>query len=189
MKLFTATFLALLLASWNAALLAQDASTVPLPDAQPNPAPAGVAPAVVPGAQPSPTPLSLIPETPASTSRPHRSSSSAPAAAGPAAPVRKNKTEANTQDVADRVKFREAKTKALRDEKIQEQLSLAEAAKTEPEKRAALKRYYLLLYARILKIDGSIKKLVSQRQEQSLKQLDQSNVRPEEYQEHSAATH
>jgi|GEM_PF-3031418 len=183
MKFFTAIIFTATVISLHA-LMAQDANVVPLPDTTPSP----LSPQT--GSQPSPTPLSLIPDMPAPVEKPSRRSSggtSGGSRPGAVNPVKKNTTETNTNDIADRIKFREAKTKALRDEKVQEQLALAESAKNDREKRIYLKKYYTLLYAKILKIDGSIKKLVSQRQAQSLKQLDQSKVRPEEYEDSSAA--
>ena len=187
MKLFTAIFSASLLLSLHA-LVAQDANSVPLPD------PLNTGPA----AQPSATPLSLIPNAPEPVEKPNyrerdtdRSPDRETDKSGTNGPnlVKKNKTAANTDDIADRIKFREAKTKALKDENIQEQWELSESAKNDPDKREALKKYYTLLYAKILKIDGSIKKLVSQRLKESLKQLDQSKVRPEEYPEQASTAH
>jgi hypothetical protein len=168
MKIFKATFLAAILLPL-CKLAAQDANSVPVPDklfldtpAQPSPAPA-------------PDSLSLIPDAPPEAQKPPRRSGGTVSQN----PIRKNKTDAGAQDFAERIKFREAKTKALRDEQIQQELSNADAARKDQEKRDALKRYYKLLYAKILKIDGSLKKIVAQRQEQSLKQLDQNNVRTE----------
>ena len=89
----------------------------------------------------------------------------------------------------DNIKYREAKTKALHDEKLQDLIATADAAKTDPEKRAALKQYYTLLAEKILKIDGSIKKLVATRLKESLNQLDQRKVRPEDYPQEASASH
>jgi len=181
MKFFTATFFAALLLAITTTM-AQDPNTVPIPDKQPT------EPQPLPLAQPSPTPFSLMPDNmPPPVEKPsHRSTE--PTKPGPAAPsVKKNKTEATEDDTADRIKFREAKTKALRDEKVQQLSALVDAAKSDPDKRAALRQYYTVLYARILKIDGSIKKLVSQRLTASLQTLDQSRVRPKGYKEDLAS--
>lgn len=173
MKFLTATFFAALLLL-PAALRAQDATVVPVPDKQ--------APDLM--AQPTPAPLPdtlpLIPEAPSPVEKkPARKSGAGEPETAQPNPVKKNKTEAASNDFAERIKFREAKTKALRDDKVQAEAALAQVAKTDEEKRAALKRYYTLLYAKILKIDGSLKKIVSERQAESLKLLDQKNVRPE----------
>ena len=137
--------------------------------------------------------MPLIPDTPVPVQKPtYREKPSSYGGEGQSRPrndfmpIKKNKTETNTDDIADRIKFREAKTKALRDEQVQEQWAVFESQKSDEEKRVALRKYYTLLYARILKINGSIKKLVSLREAESLKQLDQSRVRPEEYQQASA---
>ena len=103
--------------------------------------------------------------------------------------MKKSKTAESIESIADNIKYREAKTKALRDEKVAQAQADVDAAKTEPEKLAALKRYYTLLAAKILKIDGSIKKLVDARMKDSLKQLDQSKVRPEEYPQQASTAH
>lgn len=176
MKFLTALFFTFSLFSL-CLLSAQDASVVPLPDSVPNEPPPST-----PKTQPTPPPLSLIPDMPAPVEKPRGSGGGSAAKTSADNPVKKNKTQANADEIADRIKFREAKTKALRDEKLQQQREIADAAKTDHEKRAALKQYYTMLYGRILKIDGSIKKLVSQRLQQSLKELDQSKVKPEEYQ-------
>jgi len=181
MKLFTALFFPLFLISLSA-LNAQDANSVPLPET--------LSPGATP--QPGPTPLSLIPNTPEPVAKPssYHGSSSSSVSDNRGAPsiIKKNKTLANTDDIADRIKFREAKTKALQDEKIQSLWSQAQAAKTDEDKRGALKQYYTELYAKILKINGSLKKLVSQREKDSLKQLDQHKVRPEEYPQEVSAS-
>jgi hypothetical protein len=183
MKLYaTISFSALLLLS-PPALRAQDANSVPLPDTH------NTGPGSPP--QPGPTPLSLIPNTPEPVEKPSHRASSGTAENDANAPslIKKNKTQANTDDVADRIKFRMAKTKALEDEKIQALWADTEATKGDEEKRKALKNYYIALYAKILKIDGSIKKLVSQRLQDCLKQLEQRKVRPEEYPQEASAAH
>lgn len=175
MKHFAAIFSASVLLAIRAAM-AQDANAVPLPP-DPN----------APSAEPTPVPLFPSDTPPAPVDRPHSSGggSSHPEDARylhgvPQAPKKKS-TADSQQEIADRIKFREAKTKALRDPQIQAEQEKVDAAKTDQEKRAALKRYYTLFYAKILKIDGSLKKLVADRQKDSLKLLDQSRVRPEDY--------
>ena len=180
MKFFTATFFTTLLLSLST-VMAQDASVVPIPDKVPS-EPQSLA-------SPSPAPFSLMPDNmPPPVEKPsHRGTATSDTR--PAAPiVKKNKTEENTDNIADRIKFREAKTKAIKDEKVIDLEAQAEAAKTDPEKRAILRQYYTVLYAKILKIDGSIKKLVAERLKQSLNSLDQSRVRPKGYEE-TLATH
>lgn len=186
MKFFTATFFTALLLSLSTGL-AQDASVVPIPDSVPS------EPQPLPLASPSPTPFSLMPDNmPPPVQKPsHRSTDSStetsrPGVAGPV--VKKNKTEENIDNIADRIKFREAKTKALRDQKVIDLDAQVAAARTDPEKRALLKEYYTTLYGKILKIDGSLKKLVADRLKQSLNALDQSKVRPKGHDD-ALATH
>lgn len=185
MKLFTATFFAATLLSLHV-LQAQDANTVPLPPDSP------AAPTAPNPAEAEPTPLPLIPDMPAPVEKPTyhgNSSGSTGSGRNNPAPVKKNKTAESIDDVADRIKLREAKIKALKDEKIQAEWDTAQTAKTDYEKRAALRRYYTLLYTKIIKIDGSLKKLATVRMAESIKQLDQNLVRPEEYTKQASATH
>lgn len=172
MKFFTATFFAAFLLLL-APLAAQDANVVPLPGMQSADHAAQPAPA------PLPDTLPLIPDALQPVEKPVHKSGASGAGAGRPNPVKKNRTEATANDFAERIKFREAKTRALRDEKIEAVAARAAAAKTDGEKRAALKQYYTLFYEKILKIDGSLKKIVAGRGEQSLKQLDEKNVRPD----------
>ena len=54
--------------------------------------------------------------------------------------------------------MREAKTKAQRDPAVQAEWDRAIEARTDYEKREALKSYYKMLYGRIAKIDPTLKK-------------------------------
>lgn len=63
---------------------------------------------------------------------------------------------------------------------MQEQWERAQAATTEYEKREALKSYYKLLYARMSKLDRSVIKLIDQRQQLSLRRLEQTRIDPTE---------
>ena len=89
--------------------------------------------------------LGLIPETPASAKKP------APM------PQKKSTTEQASDDLQARIRYREARTKALQDPKIQMEWDRAQAAKTDPEKREAMKSYYTLLCDRVVKVDPSTK--------------------------------
>ena len=180
MKLFTATFFAVILLTLRAAV-AQDPNMVPIPDNSATP-------------PPGPPPVPLFPNEnppPVVNRPPHGSGGRDLGGISSSQPVAKKKltTAENEQDIADRVKFREAKTKALRDPQVQAELANIQAAKNDVDQRAAWKRYYTLLYAKILKIDGSLKKLVAERLKNSLKSLDQSKVRPEDYPQQASAAH
>ena len=54
----------------------------------------------------------------------------------------------------------------------------ARAARTDYEKREALKAYYNLLYSRIEQLDGSVSKQVTARKTANLNRLQQTAVRP-----------
>jgi hypothetical protein len=63
---------------------------------------------------------------------------------------------------------------------VQAEWDSAAKAKTDYDKREALKRYYKLLYGRILKIDSSVKKTSDLRQQAALRRLEQTRIDPTE---------
>lgn len=172
MKPFTAIFLAACLFSLRPAA-AQEAGAVPIPENTPAPTPPPSSPSLFP----SETPPPVVTHPPRGSGPGGGAADHTPASQNP--PVRTGKPAASTQNVADNVAYRKAKTKALRDEKVQQAWVDAQAAKNDPDKRAALKRYYTLLADRISKIDGSIKKLVDARLKESLRELEDGKVHPE----------
>ena len=89
--------------------------------------------------------LGLIPESPVPAKKPKP------------APPKKSSTEQASDDLQTRIRYREARTKALQDPKIQMEWDRAQAAKTDPEKREAMKNYYTLLCDRVVKIDPATK--------------------------------
>ena len=93
--------------------------------------------------------LGLIPEAPQIATKPK--SKSAPP------PKKKSSTEQESDDLQSRIRYREAKTKAMQDPKVQLEWDRAQTAKTDPEKRDALKGYYRLLCDRMVRIDSSVK--------------------------------
>ena len=120
-------------------------------------------------------PISLIPETAPSITKPPLSSEPATSAEQKLAASKTIQSEA---DLKQRIRLRELKTTALKDPGLQEWRSRAELARTDPEKRDALREYYNRLYARILKLDGSLKDLVEKRRTASLARLSQSKIDP-----------
>jgi len=94
--------------------------------------------------------LRLIPEAPQTTAKPK----SKPA---PSQPKKKSSTEQESDDLLTRIRYREAKTKALQDPRVQQEWDRAQVAKTDPQKREALKDYYNLLFDRMVKIDATVK--------------------------------
>ena len=92
--------------------------------------------------------LGLIPEAPKNTAKPK---------AEPAESKKKSSTEKESDDLVARIRYREAKTRALQDPAVQQEWDRAQAAKTEPEKRETMKSYYKLLCDRMVKIDSTVK--------------------------------
>jgi hypothetical protein len=76
------------------------------------------------------------------------------------------------------IKLRAAKTKALQDPAILAEFAKAKSTKTDYERREALKRYYVLLYARMIQIDPSITGGIVARQGLSLSRLYQLRLNP-----------
>lgn len=90
----------------------------------------------------------------------------------------KRKSPAASEDIKDRIRFREVRTRALKDPDVQRQLALAEGAKTDAEKRDAYRNYYKALYARMTKIDPSLKVRARQKEDEALAQLAQIHIEP-----------
>ncbi len=137
--------------------------------------------------EPAPTDF-LIPDNipqnpkPRGSAIPQPSSSRSSSSSSSSAPARPktNKTTAAEEDVKQRIQYRLAKNKAVRDPAVLAALEAAEKAKTDLEKREAMKRYYALLNARILKIDGSLSKSATERKTYSTRRLDQTRIDPTE---------
>ena len=70
--------------------------------------------------------------------------------------MKQSKTLTTEEDLKSRIRFREVKTQALKDPEVQSEWARARAAKTDPEKRDAMREYYTRLYGRMLKIDHSL---------------------------------
>lgn len=87
---------------------------------------------------------------------------------------RKTKTSESVEEVKQRIRVRQAKTRALQDPNVLEALERADAAQTVPERREAMRDYYNALYDRMVRIDSSVKKSVDELRRQSLKRLDDS---------------
>ncbi len=132
------------------------------------------APAAAPAAAAAPTPaaepeVTLIPEQIPQNKKPAE-----------AAAEKKSKTEESAEALLERIHFREARTKALRDPGVQAEWDRSLKAKTDYARREALKGYYKLLYDQIVKIDGSVKKTADLRRQSSLHRLDQTRIDPTE---------
>ena len=118
---------------------------------------------------PPPAGLPLIPESPMP-----------PARSRPESPIRKrDSVTADAEDaVKQRIRLREAKTKAQRDPAIQAEWDRAESLRTDYEKREAMKSYYRILYGRMTKLDPSLKAPIDALLQQSLARLDQTKIAP-----------
>ena len=94
-------------------------------------------------------PLSLIPESPIPVAKPKPKPAPSP--------EKKSATEQASDDLQTRIRYREAKTKAMQDPKVQAEWDRAHAVKTDAERRAAMKNYYNLYCDRMEKIDPLVK--------------------------------
>jgi len=178
------TFIALL---FTAVIVSSLCAQETKPDAMPS----------QPAASPTPTPtavldplstepLQLIPDTPSTVPKPSgqssgsRNGSSVSPYDSPASmddakeKLQKSKAVADADDLKGRIRFREVKTLALKDAKVQEQWDLAQTAKTTREKIAAMKQYYNLLFAKMLAIDRSLKPRVEKSKTEALARVDQT---------------
>lgn len=119
----------------------------------------------------------LIPETPEMTERPEGSAITPPSGATkPTGPAKRSRTEIAADELAQKVRYRQVKTRALGDPAVQEEWRKAQTARTDAEKRAGLKRYYQLLYGRMAKIDKTLKKRIAERELISLRRLKQNRI-------------
>ena len=139
------------------------------------PAAATVAPAETSAPMPAPAvytdPPQLFPEVPLPEAQQQAQS-------GLRSRQEKRKTDAVSEDIKDRIRFREVRTLALKDPDVQRQLVLVNGAKNDAEKREAFRDYYKALYGRMAKIDPSLKVRAKQKQEEALAQLAQIRIEP-----------
>ena len=121
---------------------------------------------------PPPSGLSLIPEIPMppEKSRPRAVES----------PIKKrDSATADAEDlIKQRIRLREAKTKAQRDPAVQAEWDRAAAVRTDYEKREVLKGYYKLLYGRMAKVDPALKAPIETQLREALGQLEQTKIAP-----------
>ena len=121
---------------------------------------------------PPPTGLSLIPEIPLPPEKSRSRTVESPI-------KKRDSATADAEDlVKQRIRLREAKTKAQRDPAVQAEWDRAAAVRTDYEKREVLKGYYKLLYGRMAKIDPTLKAPIDAQLQQSLGQLEQTKIAP-----------
>jgi hypothetical protein len=89
-----------------------------------------------------------------------------------------SRTDAAEDAMQMHIKLRAAKTKALEDPAVQAELAKVGSTKTDYDRREAYKRYYVLLYARMLQIDPSIAAGITPRQTASFSRNYQYRVIP-----------
>lgn len=90
-------------------------------------------------------------------------------------PIQPDTTESERRQ---RIRFREVKITANRDPQVQDLWALSERARTDEDKRAALRAYYRLLHARIRKIDPKLKTYSEAREAAALALLAQDRIEP-----------
>lgn len=122
----------------------------------------------------------LIPETPESTPKPEGSAIEEPKKEKGKEKVKQDKTAAAADEMASRIRYRQAKTRALKDPAVQAEWAKAAKARTDYARREALTNYYTLLYARMEKLDASLKKEIASRQIVSLRRIKQARLDPTE---------
>lgn len=76
------------------------------------------------------------------------------------------------------VKYVEARTKVEKDEKIRSLQAQADAAKTDEDKRQALRAYYRLLFQKIRKLDPALVKKCDAMESAYLRRLEQNRIEP-----------
>jgi hypothetical protein len=79
-----------------------------------------------------------------------------------------------------RIRFRQAKTRASNDPAVQAEWARANAARTDFEKRDALKAYYKALFNRMRRIDGSLRARIAETEQRAMKRLTQTRIDPTE---------
>ena len=77
-----------------------------------------------------------------------------------------------------RIRYREARNRSAADPTVQAAWEDSREAKTDFDKREAMKRYYNTLYKKMLALDKGIAPLVTERQRVALHRLDQTRVEP-----------
>jgi hypothetical protein len=119
-------------------------------------------------------PLPLIPEAPEPTERPRTTGRDEPRQ------EKKSSTEAASNEMKERIRFREAKTRASKDPAIQAEWERAHRVGTDYEKREILKNYYKMLYGQMGRIDKSLKKRILEQEKNSIRRLTQTRIDPTE---------
>ena len=143
------------------------------------PLPSSEAPLPEPGATPGGNGDSLFVQPPQSATAPGASTipDLLPGTSGNQPVIRQSSTSSSLAELQSRIRYRQAKTRAINDPAIQQQLAFANAQTTEPEFRAEMRTYYQRLHDRILKNDPSLKTLADATLAQRIFLLKQERLR------------
>jgi hypothetical protein len=138
-------------------------------------------PGTLPQDNRSPTPESpLMPDQTPSLVKPETVPSEPPASEAEKKRTKLSKTEVFEQDQAVKIRFRQVHTQALADRTLEELWDKANAARKDVDKRTILKAYYKHLYARMAKIDPSLKPQIDLQAAVAEKRLTQARLTPTE---------
>jgi hypothetical protein len=88
------------------------------------------------------------------------------------------KIEQAGANLKQRIRFRQVKTRALKDPVVQDHAAHVREMRTDAGKRNALRHYYEALYGRMMKIDSSLEPLIAERQALALQSLSQTRITP-----------
>jgi hypothetical protein len=149
----------------------------PLPDA-PRLSPRPGTGAALPRDNRSPSPETpLMPDQAPSLVKPETATTE-PAVDPAKKRTKTSKTEVFEQDQAEKIRFRQVHTQALADRNLEALWDKANVARKDADKRTILKEYYKLLYARMAKIDPTLKKLIDLQATVAEHRLTQSHITP-----------
>lgn len=88
------------------------------------------------------------------------------------------KPPTTSADLDLRIRYRQARNRSATDPAVQAAWEDSREAKTDFDKREAMKRYYTTLYKKMLALDKGIAPLVTERQRVALHRLDQTRIEP-----------
>ena len=92
--------------------------------------------------------------------------------------IKRNRTEQATDEMALRVRFRQAYTRALRDGEVQQYWEESKRVPTDYERREFLKKYYTRLYDLMRKTDKNLTARIDLEEKEALRLLTQRRVEP-----------
>jgi hypothetical protein len=161
--------------------VAQDAPKPQMRGGGPGPAPV-TAPSTEPGTTSSAAAakdegIGLIPETLEPVPKP-KGEELLPSLPMSETPRKIDKTTAAEDELNLKIRFRELKTKLERDAKVAELADRAAMAKSDFEKREALKAYYETLYGKIAKLEPKLQKRAFEARDRYIRRMAQTQISP-----------